>query len=157
MSVVYWKNMTPSWRLGAHADKQALLAQSLALEAEKWPINWLPNELLILIFIMVSDLDFDDDIFYHRPPVVLSHVCTKWRKVCLMTSCLWSRISHGSVQFSHAALSTFIERSNNNPLDLVFHSPRNSAPYDLAELRPHIPRLQSIDVFIAVIHSQWWS
>lgn len=136
------------------ADKQALFDRSIALEGEKWPINWLPNELLINILVECSNSDWETGELYHKPPVIMSHVCKKWRKVCLETSHIWSRISHKSGAFSRAALSTFIERSKNCPLDLVVQSPRrderfrrdpdNAASYVLAELRPHMSRLNSI-------------
>lgn len=148
---------TTRLRDSVRADKQALLDQTQALEAQKWPINWLPNELLTLIFIAYSesaDLEFDGHRSYHRPPVVLSHVCKKWRKVCLMTSCLWSHIFHGGNQFSRTPLLTFIERSNSNPLDFVFESPRDVsrgqrntddiASHVLTVLYPYISRIRSI-------------
>jgi hypothetical protein len=136
------------------ADKLVLIERCKDLEAEKWPINWLPNELLIQIFIQSSEsteADIDADEPFHRPPVVFSHVCRKWREVCLVTSQLWSRISYRSTKLCLTALQTFIERSNNSLLDLVFKSPRRfrgdpdiAAFYVLANLRPHISRLQSI-------------
>lgn len=145
------------------ADKQALLEQKAELEAKKWPVNWIPNELLIQIFITScesGDLETDSDELYHRSPVILSHVCRRWREVCLMTSRLWSCIFHRSREFSRTALSTFVERSMTNPLHLIFESPRQDGPrvrrdadsaasYVLAELRPHVSRLQSI-----VFHSR---
>ena len=136
------------------ADKRVLIERCKDLEAEKRPINWLPNELLIQIFIQSSEStesDVDADEPFHSPPVIFSHVCRKWREVCLVTSQLWSRISYTSTKLCLTALQTFIERSNNSPLDLVFKSPRRfrgdpdiAAFYVLANLRPHISRLQSI-------------
>jgi len=138
------------------ADKQALLERCMKLEAEKWPINWLPNELLVHFFVELSESissGFDSDELFHRPPVVLSHVCRQWREVCLTTARLWSRISCWSTNLSRVALLMFIERSRNHPIDLVLKSPHRfvggsdfaaSASYVLAKLRPHISRLQSI-------------
>lgn len=136
------------------ADKRALVERSAELEAEKWPINWLPNELLIHIFVEISEStepDVDADELFHIPPVLLSHVCKRWRKVCLTTSRLWSRISYRSTKLRQAALLAFLERSNNNALELVLKSPRrflqdpdDAASYVLGILRPHISRMQSI-------------
>jgi hypothetical protein len=135
------------------ADKQALLERCVELEAKKLPINWLPNELLIHIFVELSesmDSGFDADELFHRPPVVLSHVCRRWREICLTTSRLWSRIACRSTRLCRTALLTFIERSTNNPINLILKSPRQSgsldfaASYVLTKLRPHLFRLQSI-------------
>ena len=67
------------------------------LRAQKCLISRIPNELLISIFtLFVQDLNQDDGgreyKSCHWRPVLLSHVCRKWRILALSTSCLWSRI-----------------------------------------------------------------
>lgn len=136
------------------ADKRALLEQRNDLQAQKSPINWLPAELLIQIFVLHSESEHEATGLYHKPPVILSHVCVHWRRICLNASRLWSRISHSSTDFSREALSTFIHRAKNHSLTLVLqrsshdvhnHSnPDNAALYAISELRPHFSRLESI-------------
>ncbi|KAF9778852.1 hypothetical protein BJ322DRAFT_1113729 [Thelephora terrestris] len=81
----------------AQAEVNMIKSRCAQLEAQKCPINRVPNELLISIFtFFVQDLDQDDAEAEHKlchwRPVVLSHVSRQWRILALSTSCLWSRI-----------------------------------------------------------------
>ncbi|KAF9526789.1 hypothetical protein CPB83DRAFT_857236 [Crepidotus variabilis] len=62
----------------------------LELEAQKEPINWLPVELLALVFLAFVRLDFEHTSYV--PPVIISHVSAKWRSIALSTPELWSHL-----------------------------------------------------------------
>ncbi|KAJ7080654.1 hypothetical protein B0H15DRAFT_856701 [Mycena belliarum] len=115
---------------------QELVAKQKELHSERQPINWLPAELLIHIFITYTDADSDQhdptEVF-HRAPVVISHVSSKWRNIALETSRMWSRISAQSSVWNGRPIGVFLARSGNAPLDIVFSPPATTAPQE--ELR----------------------
>lgn len=81
----------------ARAEVSMVKSRFTELKAPKSPINRIPNELLIHIFILFAqDLDQDDAEGEHKlchwRPIVLSHVSHQWRALALSTSSLWSRI-----------------------------------------------------------------
>ncbi|KAF9647801.1 hypothetical protein BDM02DRAFT_3269938 [Thelephora ganbajun] len=93
------------------------------LEAQKYPINRIPNELLIYIFtLFVQDLDQEDAEADHKlchwRPIVLTHVSRQWRILALSTSCLWSRIvlSRGSPV---SAVDHFMIRAGISAIDII--------------------------------------
>lgn len=92
------------------------------LEAQKYPINWIPNEILVQIFILLAeDADHNPathlhDLF-HRLPVILSHVCRKWRDIALSVSRLWSTVILNP-RTRRGTIETFLRRSENALLDV---------------------------------------
>lgn len=87
------------------------------------PINELPNELLAHLFTIGT---FDDilavDIKAQKTPelpfqVLCSHICQRWRDVCLTTPILWSRprIECGT---RLEEIQAFLDRSGTFPLEL---------------------------------------
>jgi hypothetical protein len=77
------------------SESMALASQVTALQRQRNPINWLPSELLIQIFLSLAEDDSDSSsvLAYHPSPVIISHVCQKWRKLAFDSSIMWSRIS----------------------------------------------------------------
>ncbi|KAG2343403.1 hypothetical protein BDR05DRAFT_911500 [Suillus weaverae] len=142
------------------AEQVALASQITELESQRHPINWLPSELLIQIFVSViedNDSDTSAGLAYNSSPVVISHVCRKWRKVAFATSILWSRVSYRSRKWSTSPVCAFINRSGSSLLDLTFSPPPYHVDdYDAAEderlasecllhtLSPHLSRVRSI-------------
>ncbi|KAJ7035124.1 hypothetical protein C8F04DRAFT_1037674 [Mycena alexandri] len=107
-------------------QRQELEAKQKELHSERQPINWLPAELLIHIFVTFTgaDLDnYDPSEVYHRPPVIISHVSSRWRSISLGTSQMWSRISVQSATWNPRSIVAFLARSGKAPLDIVFISP----------------------------------
>jgi len=107
----------------AQAEVNMIKSRFAELEAQKRPIDRIPNELLIYIFILfVQDLDQDDvggeHKLCHWRPMVLSHVSRQWRNLALSTSCLWSRIvvSNGSPV---SAVDHFMTHAGISPIDIV--------------------------------------
>ena len=86
------------------------------LEAEREPINWLPPELLSQVFSSVIDLDIEGKC---PPPIVLSHVCSKWRELVLSNSCLWSRITLRGFK-NPEIVDIFLFRSKDAYLELAY-------------------------------------
>ncbi|KAG2357709.1 hypothetical protein BDR07DRAFT_1362904 [Suillus spraguei] len=108
------------------AEQVALASQITELESQRHPISWLPSELLIQIFISVTednDSDISAGVAYNSSPVVISHVCREWRKLALATSILWSRVSYRSRKCYMSSVYAFINRSGSSLLDLTFSPP----------------------------------
>ncbi|KAG1781211.1 hypothetical protein EV702DRAFT_999309, partial [Suillus placidus] len=108
------------------AEQVALASQLTELESQRHPINWLPSELLIQIFVSVTednDSDTSAGLAYNSSPVIISHVCRKWRKLAFATSLLWSRVSYRSRKWSTSPICAFINRSGSSLLDLTFSPP----------------------------------
>ncbi|KAG1787956.1 uncharacterized protein HD556DRAFT_1298600 [Suillus plorans] len=107
------------------AEQVALASQITELESQKNPINWLPSELLIQIFVSVTedDLDTSAGLAYNPSPVIISHTCRKWRKLAFATSMLWSHVSFRSRKWSASPVCAFINRSGSSLIDLTFSPP----------------------------------
>ncbi|KAG0697202.1 hypothetical protein DFH29DRAFT_1003925 [Suillus ampliporus] len=144
------------------AEQVALASQVTELESQRHPINWLPSELLIQIFVSLTE-DNDSDTesaglaAYNSSPVIISHVCRKWRKLAFATSILWSRVSYRGRKWSASPVCAFMNRSGASLLDFTFSPP----PYHvddieaaederlvseslLLTLSPHFSRVRSI-------------
>ncbi|KAJ7171203.1 hypothetical protein C8R46DRAFT_1087977 [Mycena filopes] len=107
-------------------QRKELEAKQKELHSERQPINWLPVELLVQIFVTFTSADLDSHDpteVYHRPPVIISHVSSRWRAISLGTSTMWSRISVQSEIWNPRSIVTFLARSGIAPLDIVFISP----------------------------------
>ncbi|KAG1741619.1 hypothetical protein EDB19DRAFT_703094 [Suillus lakei] len=108
------------------AEQVALASQITELESQRHPINWLPSELLIQIFVSVTednDSDTSAGLAYNSSPVIISHVCRKWRKLAFATSILWSRVSYRSRKWTASPVCAFINRSGSSLLDFTFSPP----------------------------------
>ncbi|KAJ7708313.1 hypothetical protein B0H17DRAFT_1000336 [Mycena rosella] len=108
------------------AEREELEAKQKELHSERQPINWLPAELLIHIFLTFTEADIDSPDpteVYHRAPVIISHVSSRWRSISLETSRMWSRISIQSPVWDVRPIGAFLMRSGMAPLDIVFISP----------------------------------
>ncbi|KAJ7881350.1 hypothetical protein B0H14DRAFT_2499788 [Mycena olivaceomarginata] len=109
-------------------EKRELEVKRKELHRERQPINWLPAELLIHIFLTFTDdadsgTSHDPPEVYHRAPVIISHVSSSWRSISLATSQMWSRISVQSVAWNARPIVAFLARSGSTPLDIIFICP----------------------------------
>lgn len=107
----------------ARAEVNIINSRFATLAVQKYPINRIPNELLVYIFtLFVRDLDQDDAEEEHKlchwRPIVLSHVSHQWRTLALSTSRLWSRIvlSKGSPAL---AVDHFVTHAGISALDIA--------------------------------------
>ena len=121
-------------------------------EAQKCPISSIPNELLISIFaLFVQDLDQDDsggeDKLCHWRPVILSHVCRRWRLFALSTSCLWSRIILSRIS-PVSAVDHFINHAGVSAIDVFGHGVDNDQLTQLLSLK-YLPRWKTIGITTA--------
>lgn len=136
----------------AQAEVNIIKSRFAELEAQKHPINRIPNELLILIFtLFVQDPDQDDaeedKKSCHWRPIVLTHVSRQWRVLALSTSCLWSRIvlSKGSTV---SAVDHFMTHAGISVLDIVGNDVDDDHLSQHAALRnpEYLPRWRTIAV-----------
>jgi len=136
-------------------ERQELEGKQKELHSERQPINWLPAELLIHIFVTFTETDSDSHDpteVYHRAPVIISHVSSRWRSIALSTSQMWSRISIQSVAWNARPIFAFLARSGTTPLDIVFICPETITSQDeyrrsdrlLSHLSHDIRRIRSI-------------
>ncbi|KII83961.1 hypothetical protein PLICRDRAFT_179990 [Plicaturopsis crispa FD-325 SS-3] len=112
-------------RDSTRAEKAALEAAARELEESKYPINWLPPELLaeMFLFYCADDDDAAEVVPYYRPPVTISHVCRKWRELSLATSALWSRISCRSARWNPEPFRVFVQRSRPSLIEYEYSMP----------------------------------
>ena len=112
------------------AEREALGSKITELEGQKQPINWLPTELLIEIFFIRTEdesADLTARLPYNSAPVLISHVCHKWRGLTLATPRLWSFISYRIPKWIPQPLSVFLQRAGSSPISFNFIStPRTS-------------------------------
>lgn len=83
------------------------------------PISWLPDELLIVIFLISSHFPCTPSSKKMiRPEVIVSHVSRHWRSVALSTPLLWSTIRRKKNQKDINHISVYLHRSQPAPFDL---------------------------------------
>ena len=113
-------------RESVRAEKVTLTSTLAELRRQKVPVNWLPSELLVQIFLICAGENaetFPPLPPYNPAPVVISHVCRTWRELALATSQLWSFISYRSPVFKRSLIETFLDRSGHSELTFTFISP----------------------------------
>lgn len=141
------------------AERAILNSRVAQLQSQKIPVNWLPSELLIQIFLVFAAEDTTTHLPYNPAPVVISHICRKWRQLALTTSQLWSFISYRSGPFKLPPVQTFIDRSGGTEITFTFVSPLAGDVQNASELagteritserliqvlEPHFSRIRSI-------------
>jgi len=147
-------------RESVQAEKVALTSKMAELCRQKIPVNWLPSELLIQIFLICAGENAETSPLPYNPaPVLISHVCRTWRELALATSQLWSFISYSSTVFKRPPIEAFLDRSGRSELTFTFVSPldesvqdapllaaseRNTTEGLIELLTPHFPRIRSI-------------
>lgn len=106
-------------------EREALGSKITELESQKQPINWLPTELLIEIFLIRTEDESADMAVgppYNLAPVIISHVCHKWRELALTMPRLWSFISYRTPHWIPQPLSVFLQRAGSSPISFNFIS-----------------------------------
>jgi hypothetical protein len=128
----------------------------------RYGIHSLPNELLSYIFLnAVRDYDHPSESAYF--PLVLSHTCSRWRKVALSTASLYTSIKlslpDSSSQLDY--LQTWLLRSKSYPLDMLLDFrdeawdwdedghlfTHHSAEHIISLILPHAKRWRHIEFF----------
>lgn len=107
------------------AEREALVSKITDLESQNQPINWLPTELLFEIFLIRTEDESADlaiGLPYNPAPVLISHVCHKWRELALATPRLWSFISYRTPHWIPRPLSVFLQRAESSPISFNFIS-----------------------------------
>ena len=107
------------------AEREALGSKITELKSQRQPINRLPTELLIEIFFIRTEdesADLTAGLPYNSAPVLISHVCHKWRELALATSRLWSFISYRTPKWIPQPLSVFLQRAGSSSISFNFIS-----------------------------------
>lgn len=135
-------------------ERNELEAERRALEAEKGPINWLPTEMLMAIFIAVAELD--PSTSSGRPELSISHTCAKWRSIALTTPRLWARVVLYGFQHPGRKLGKlYLKRSQQAPLEIEYRSlPKTMASPDCNQIsclltvsECHFARLETLSLY----------
>ncbi|KDR73231.1 hypothetical protein GALMADRAFT_251813 [Galerina marginata CBS 339.88] len=132
-------------------ERKVAEAKRNELEAQKVPINWIPTELLIQIFLSYTDFDFEEPTY--RPPVVISHVCSRWRNIALSTPHLWKRITLEGIDKRDVA-QTFLKRSEAVLLEIHYSTAPKASPTEetyqmvkfLSNFSQHFRRVESLSL-----------
>lgn len=96
---------------------------SPALESQS-AVERTPPEIIDYIFALGSScISFGPSIPF---PLLVSHVCGRWRDIALSSSHLWSTVACTQSAPRFPILKLLLERSGNHPLDLYFdfHFPK---------------------------------
>ncbi|KAF5346411.1 hypothetical protein D9758_012762 [Tetrapyrgos nigripes] len=112
-------------RRAATVERKQLEELRVDLEAQKLPINWVPPEVLLEVFTFLC-CSKDTRIPTDFPAITLSHVCSKWRKLVLSTSDIWSTVWFPCSGWSRQRVLAYLDRSGKAPLDVVFGSKDNA-------------------------------
>ncbi|KAI5830495.1 hypothetical protein K523DRAFT_302580 [Schizophyllum commune Tattone D] len=85
-------------------------------------IHDLPIELLVHVFLDVSSYDVaNPEKLSHAPPVVLSHVCSRWRAIALDTPRLWTLVVLSQAACRSGLLPAFSQRrGEGSPVDVIY-------------------------------------
>lgn len=130
----YCSMMARSRRIAALDEECAVLESTLArVLSEKrqernslQPIHSLPDDVFMEIFKILHQHDFPHCRLHSGrvadSPVVLSHVCRRWRSISLDMPSIWSclHVTVDQTENHHLALETFAQRSRNQPLSVMF-------------------------------------
>ena len=143
-----------SERKSLEVERSELETERRALEMEKGPINWLPTEILMAIFIAVAE--FDSSASSGRPELNISHTCARWRNIALTTPRLWARVVfHGFQNPGRRLGKIYLERSHQAPLEIEYRSlPKtmvspecNQVASLLTESKCHFARLETLSLY----------
>ncbi|KAL0949122.1 hypothetical protein HGRIS_009206 [Hohenbuehelia grisea] len=143
------------------------LLGSLTFRRKSCPIQRLPDELLSYVFLFAMN-DSDAITEAAVTPITISHVGTRWRRVALSTSKLWTSINL-ALPYTPAQVSrmrAWLLRSRSCPLDILldFRDPDWSWDEDahiftsqqmqgtMAYLLPHVTRWRSFDLLCDTWH-----
>lgn len=105
---------------------------SLALRSQS-AVERTPPEIMDYIFALGSSyISFGSSIPF---PLLVSHVCGRWRDIALSSSQLWSTVACTQSAPRFPILKLLLERSRNHPLDLYFAF---NFPKGYVETYPHL-------------------
>lgn len=146
--------------LQAQIDEMRQLAAAMTDEmAALVPIQSLPDEIVFLIFRHAYEHHFPHCRLHSGQlkdsPVVITHVCRRWRRLALDLSHIWSCI-HITMdqppQYQHA-LAAFLDRSRQQPLSIMFlsHSDAFVREHAIETVRHEVYQR----IYAAHLHACW--
>ncbi|KAF7367573.1 F-box domain-containing protein [Mycena sanguinolenta] len=120
------------------------------LDAYKYPVLTLPNEIIAEIFIhYLPNYPHCPPLAGLESPTLLTQICRKWRGIALSTPALWRAISLPDPDIppaeQGALLEAWLGRCRVHPISLRFHvysEPGELGTEILTAIGPHRTRLQ---------------
>ncbi|KAE9386683.1 hypothetical protein BT96DRAFT_1026133 [Gymnopus androsaceus JB14] len=140
-------------------DRQRLERHKARLRSLRSPFRRLPNELVLLIFTFVCDMnELTSRKLVSMPTLNISAVCSRWRDLTRSSPELWSaiRLRMGPAPCDLRLLDFYLHCSQQSPLSLEFKGNK------LETLEPHhlanAPNLRSLFAWIGdvQIHKFPW-
>ncbi|KAJ7489447.1 hypothetical protein FB451DRAFT_1023911 [Mycena latifolia] len=93
------------------------------LDSIVYPVLTLPPEITSEIFLHCLPTSYTDrewnSVESSEAPMLLSHVCRRWREVAISTHALWAAIEFNAP--SPELFTTWLERAGGYPLALNLH------------------------------------
>ncbi|KAJ6456442.1 hypothetical protein C8R45DRAFT_578403 [Mycena sanguinolenta] len=140
--------------LALRAEKAVVQAR---LDAYKFPVLTLPNEITSEIFIhFLPTYPEPPPLAGLASPTSLTHVCSKWRQVALATPALWRAIKldpedEPNEQFRHIS-DAWIRRSGSLPLSLVLNTDNRNFLHEIFTdpLAMATERCEHVDLWVSL-------
>ncbi|KAJ7648664.1 hypothetical protein DFH06DRAFT_571932 [Mycena polygramma] len=119
------------------------------LDAVKYPVLTLPNEIVSDIFIhFLPVYPLCPPFVGILSPTILTHICRRWRDIALTTPDLWRAMSflgRKAIVVRDLQISNiWLKRSRNRPLSIIIHDRCWSISEIFAVLVPHRSRWEHI-------------
>ncbi|TEB39435.1 hypothetical protein FA13DRAFT_1807919 [Coprinellus micaceus] len=106
----------------------------------------LPEDILREVFVQCLPITHNSTFSPRDAPVLLTHVCRRWRNVALSTPSLWCSL-HVPLRLSqdfHSAMGVWLGHAGALPLSLSFGSPADRFSSNLPDLSPYFKTLQTM-------------
>jgi len=114
-------------------------AQQLLLTEGYAPVDNIPTELLVHVFLLVRDSASTSSW------ISLTHVCRHWREIALGTPLLWTSIP---VERGPAFLRACLARSSDVLVDVIFRHSLSNIDCLLGDLGSHAGRVRMLKVLV---------
>ncbi|KAJ6478073.1 hypothetical protein C8R47DRAFT_1051312 [Mycena vitilis] len=119
------------------------------LDAVKYPVLTLPNEIVSEIFVhFLPFYPLCPPFVGMLSPTILTQICRRWREIALATPDLWRAMAflgRKAIIDRHLQISTmWLKRSRNRPLSIIIHDRCWSISEIFAVFVPHRSRWEHI-------------
>lgn len=142
-------------RTDVQAKSASLEAQLKKLKALECSINRLPSELLLHIFdiCVVTDTINTRQPTYQGAALSVSQVCGLWRRLCLATTGLWTRLQFECTKSSLKIADLFLQRlAGQPPVEITYQCSKGGPRDDSVEGLI----LDIVDIYSSSLNSFTW-